>query len=420
MAKKVLKILSVLLGSAVFTAHNADDAALAAPAEFVEKKLNIVDKPFITGRYKYTVRSGDTLNSILRKHKIKSEDASKISSKVSKKVNIKKLRAGDEIEVVINYDRKFQSHLSRISFKLDSNDISILKTAEKEFTTKIQPLTTDIKIVRKRGTVKTNIDALARSQGIPANILLSFVNALKHEVNFKKDIRKNSEIEVLYEQYVDAAGDKIKDGDLLYASLVNSGKEKEIYRFSPTGRSVDAKYYNSTGNLMAKKSSNMFEPPLKKMYITSRFGMRKHPIYKVRKMHKGVDFRGKTGTPVYATAAGKVDRKTRMRGYGNYLRVDHANGYKSAYAHLHKFARGLKKGDYVKKGELIAYVGNTGASTGPHLHFEIIKGKKHINPMQAIKLPVDRSLKGKKLALFKRSKKKIDNMLTEAVALNSN
>jgi murein DD-endopeptidase MepM/ murein hydrolase activator NlpD len=203
-------------------------------------------------------------------------------------------------------------------------------------------------------------------------------------------------------------------GKILYASLVTSGKTHALYRFtSPVDGSID--YYDERGQ-SAKKF--LMRTPVDGARLSSGYGMRFHPILGYSKMHKGVDFAAPRGTPVMAAGQGTVDYASRYGSYGNYIRISHGNGYKTAYAHLNSFARGIKKGAHVRQGQIIGYVGTTGRSTGPHLHYEVLVANKQVNPM-SIRVPTGRKLAGSELASFAAARTAIGTEMAAATVLSS-
>lgn len=249
-----------------------------------------------------------------------------------------------------------------------------------------------------------------RRNGIPDDILLQMVRIHAYDVDFKHPAQSGDAFEVFYVAD-DAEGNISSKAMILYSAIVVDGEIKRFYRFrSPDDGRVD--YYDRTG-----KSAKTFliRKPINGGVLRSGFGMRKHPILGSKRMHTGVDWAARTGTPIVAASDGVVEKAQRMRGYGNYTLIRHANGYKSAYAHQARFAKGLKKGMKVKQGQVIGYVGSTGLSTGPHLHYEVILNGRFVNPMR-LRMPRGRILQGDMKEAFKKEKKRIIDMMEQSPA----
>ena len=251
--------------------------------------------------------------------------------------------------------------------------------------------------------IKKSLYLAARNQGIPDNIIVDMMRIHAYDVDFQREVRVGDSFEVFY-------GDentlkRSNSNTVLFSSLTTSGNTKNYYRFkTPDDNIVD--YYDDSGRSARKF---LMRTPLNGARISSGFGMRRHPILGYTMMHKGVDFAAARGTPIKAAGNGIIEQKGGARGYGNYIRIRHANGYKTAYAHMLRYAPGIKKGKRVRQGQIIGYVGSTGRSTGNHLHYEVWVNGKAVNPMK-VKVPTGRQLTGKMLALFNKQKLKIDSL----------
>jgi murein DD-endopeptidase MepM/ murein hydrolase activator NlpD len=231
--------------------------------------------------------------------------------------------------------------------------------------------------------------------------MMEAIKAYSYDVDFQRDIRNGNNFEVVYETYVDDKGQFVREGDMLFASLLVNGEELKIFRFTtPDG---DTDYYTEDGHSVKKA---LLRTPINGARISSGFGMRRHPVLGYSRMHKGVDFAAPRGTPVYAAGDGTIDMIGRRGGYGNYVRIRHNPEYSTAYAHLYKFANGMKRGRHVKQGQVIAYSGSTGVSTGPHLHYEVLIAGRQVNPNK-VKMTPGRKLDKRELATFNDAKKKM-------------
>ena len=245
-----------------------------------------------------------------------------------------------------------------------------------------------------KALIKTSLYGSAARAGIPASVVAELIRIYSYEVDFQRDIREGDKLEVLFETYETEDGEFARYGNVLYANLMVEGRSIPIYRYEPKDGRAD--YYTADGLSIRK---TLMKTPIDGARITSGFGMRRHPILGYNKMHKGMDFAASIGTPIYAAGDGTVEFAGRKGAYGNYVAIKHNSTLKSAYAHMHKFAKGLRNGQKVEQGQVIGYVGTTGRSTGPHLHFEVIQGGRQINPAN-LKL-TGQKLAGKELERFK-------------------
>lgn len=237
------------------------------------------------------------------------------------------------------------------------------------------------------GTVETSlyVDALARGAGDQQVVDLASVFA--YDVDFQREIHPGDKFEFVYEAVTDERGNPLRAGNLIYAALDGRVAKKGFYRFTPEDTG-ETDYFQANGESATRF---LMKTPINGARLSSSFGMRRHPISGFTRLHKGTDFAAPTGTPVYAAGHGTVERASRYGGYGNYVRIRHANGYKTAYAHLSRYGRGVRAGTRVRQGQVIGYVGSTGASTGPHLHYEVYIDGKPVNAMR-LKLPTGRKL----------------------------
>jgi murein DD-endopeptidase MepM/ murein hydrolase activator NlpD len=211
--------------------------------------------------------------------------------------------------------------------------------------------------------------------GVPDKVTVQFSQIYEHSVDFQRDIQPGDAFTMAFELYRDAKGNPLKAGDLLYTSFSPRGKTASFYLY--TNKAGGENYYDAKGKSAKRK---LMRTPINGARLSSGFGRRRHPISGYRKNHNGVDFAARSGTPIMAAGVGTIERASRWSTYGNYVRIRHSDGYKTAYAHMKGFARGIKKGARVRQGQIIGYVGTTGASTGPHLHYEVHKRGRKINP----------------------------------------
>jgi murein DD-endopeptidase MepM/ murein hydrolase activator NlpD len=238
--------------------------------------------------------------------------------------------------------------------------------------------------------------------GASQKALAELIRIFSFDVDFQRDIRKNDRFQMYYELYYTEDGRLARTGDIIYASMTLSGSQYSLYRFEDADGEVD--YYNEKGQGVRKA---LLRTPINGARLSSGFGMRRHPVLGYSKMHKGVDFAAPPGTPIYAAGDGIVEKAGPFSSYGNYVRIRHNSEFKTAYAHMQGFAKGIKAGTRVKQGQVIGYVGTTGRSTGPHLHYEMLRADAQVNPLQ-VRFPSGKTLEGKELALFKQEREQID------------
>ncbi len=253
------------------------------------------------------------------------------------------------------------------------------------------------------GAIETSIYDVALKQGANDQQVVDFANIFAYDVDFQREIRAGDTFEITYETFRNERGEMVKNGDVIYAEIDGQRVKRRFYRFTTADDGV-TDYYDENGKAARKF---LMKTPINGARLSSSFGARRHPVLGYTKMHKGTDFAAPRGTPVYAAGNGIIERASRYGSFGNYIRIRHANGYQTAYAHLNGYARGIKSGRSVKQGQVIGYVGTTGRSTGPHLHYEVLVNGKHRDAMR-LKLPTGRTLEGKILSDFQAEKARID------------
>ena len=269
------------------------------------------------------------------------------------------------------------------------------------------------KIIFKEGKISQSLYRSAIKSNILPNIIVEFARIYGFQVDFQRDIRKNDAYQIIYEIFQDEDGKIFETGKIIFANLILSGQENSLYLF--VDKKKNEEHYDLNGKSVRKA---LMKTPINGARLSSSFGMRKHPILGFNKMHKGTDFAAKEGTPIMASGDGKIIRARWCGGGGNCVKIKHNSTYSTVYAHLSKFASGIKEGVRVKQGRIIGYVGSTGMSTGPHLHYEVIENKKKINS-QKLKLPSGKTLSGENRKLFEVAKIKIDVLKSELI-LSSN
>jgi murein DD-endopeptidase MepM/ murein hydrolase activator NlpD len=264
------------------------------------------------------------------------------------------------------------------------------------------------KIIFKEGKILQNLYRTAVDLNVQPNIIVEFARIYGFQVDFQRDIRKNDNFQIMYEVFEDDNGKVFETGIIIFADLRLSGVKNAFYYFDKKGSEG---HYDKSGKSVKKA---LMKTPINGARLSSSFGMRKHPIDGYNKMHKGTDFAAPMGTPIMASGDGVIIRARWCGGGGNCVKIKHNSTYKTVYAHMKSFGRGIREGIRVKQGQIIGYVGSTGNSTGPHLHYEVIENNKKINS-QKLKLPSGKTLKNKERKLFEVEKIKLDVLKSELI-----
>ena len=277
-----------------------------------------------------------------------------------------------------------------------------------KFNEEVLVLKLNKKIIYSENIILQSLYKAATDQNIPPNTIIEFARIYGFQVDFQRDIRKGDKFQIMYEVYIDNKDKIIQTGEILFANLKLSGQDNSLYYFDK--KDVQG-HYNKNGKSVQKA---LMKTPINGARLSSSFGMRKHPIDGFNKMHRGTDFAAPKGTPIMASGNGIVKKAGWCGGGGNCVKIKHNSTYETVYAHMSKFARGIKKGVRVKQGQTIGYVGSTGKSTGPHLHYEVIVNGKRVNS-QKLKLPSGKILKGKDRELFETNKIKLNVLKSEKI-----
>tara|TARA_Y100000590_G_C15617914_1_gene976464 strand:- start:35 stop:1336 length:1302 start_codon:yes stop_codon:yes gene_type:complete len=313
----------------------------------------------------------------------------KIINEIQKHFDLRYLKAGQNIYLYNNHN----NILEKIKLPIEKNINLNVIIRDKIYVKKIN-LKSDIEVQSKEYLINDSLYEDGINNNIPLEILSELIKLYSFDLDFQRDIKKNTKVSISYESVFIEDREDNYYGDIIYALIKIGKNELEYFKFITDDGYVD--YFNKKGENVKKA---LLKTPLDGAKLSSGFGMRKHPISGFNKMHKGVDFAAPLGTPVYAGGNGTIEMAGRNGGYGNYIRIRHNNEYKTAYAHLSSFKKGISKGIRVNQGDIIGYVGNTGNSTGPHLHYEIIYQNKQINPLK-LKLPSGKKLKNEELERF--------------------
>lgn len=361
------------------------------------------------------VRRGDTLMELLVDSGVQRGEAHNAITALSEVFSPRKLKIGQVVRLAMlpigsgatTADDAPDQTLRLVSLGLTANpeeDVLVARQADDSFAARVEARPLTSRISAYSGTIETSLFEAARAEGMPAETVVQLIRLFSFDVDFQREIQPGDRFEVLYDGFYDQNGDLAKIGPLTYAAMELSGKRLELYHFVLPDGSDD--HFDPKGRSVRRA---LLKTPVDGARISSGYGMRKHPIQGYTKMHRGVDFAAPRGTPVYAAGKGVIERIGRNGGYGNYVRIRHNSTYKTAYAHLNNYAKGMKRGVRVNQGQIIGYVGTTGRSTGPHLHYEILVNNKQVNPLK-VKLPSGKSLRAGDLEAFLQARAEIDRL----------
>jgi len=358
-------------------------------------------------KYNHKIKSGETFDKILSGYSIEKEEIIAIKESLLKKFNINKLNTNQKIQIILDQtNNKIKEFIFQIS---NTEKIYLSKNSEEEkFNEKILTVKLDKKIVYKENIILQSLYKAATDQNIPPNTIIEFARIYGFQVDFQRDIRKEDKFQIMYEVFIDKNNKVIETGEILFANLNLSGQDNSLYYFDK--ENVEG-HYDKNGKSVQKA---LMKTPINGARLSSSFGMRKHPIDGFNKMHRGTDFAAPKGTPIMASGNGIIKKAGWCGGGGNCVKIKHNSTYETVYAHMSKFARGIKKGVRVKQGQTIGYVGSTGKSTGPHLHYEVIVNGKKVNS-QKLKLPSGKILKGKNREIFETNKIKLNVLKSEKI-----
>jgi len=358
-------------------------------------------------KIRHKISAGETFDKILNKYSIDKDEIELIKKSLSKNLNLNKLNTKQIIKFSLD---KTNNKIKEFTFKISSTEkIYLTKSVENEkFNQEIQSIKLDKKILYKENVILQSLYSAASNKNIPANTIVEFARIYGFQVDFQRDIRKKDKFQIMYEVFLDENKNIIETGNILFANLKLSGQDNSLYYFDKEGSEG---HYDKNGKSIQKA---LMKTPINGARLSSSFGMRKHPIDGFNKMHRGTDFAAPKGTPIMASGNGIVKKVGWCGGGGNCVKIKHNSTYQTVYAHMSKFARGIKNGIRVKQGQIIGYVGSTGKSTGPHLHYEVIVNGKKVNS-QKLKLPSGKILKGKERRLFETSKIKLDVLKSEKI-----
>ena len=352
----------------------------------------------------YSIKKNDTIEKILKKFDIREEDIKNISVKLKQK-KLSNIYSGRKLDLVLKDLGNNSNTVINLLYPINNTSSIEVRKFKDDYNIKENILKLYRKEIVVKNKISNNLYNAAIEVQIEPNIIIEFARIFGFEVDFQRDIRKEDWFEIYYEKFEDDNG-KVRDtGKIIYASMYVNGEEINLYNFKFND---EEEYYDIKGKSITK---SLMKTPINGARLSSSFGMRKHPILGYNKMHRGTDFAAPSGTPIMASGSGTITRARWCGGGGNCIKIKHNSTYETIYAHMKSFAKGIKEGRKVRQGQIIGYVGSTGLSTGPHLHYEVVVNGKKVNS-QKLKLPSGKILKGKARELFELERIKIDLKLS--------
>ena len=356
----------------------------------------------------YLINSGETFEGLLSELSINEKEKKNILNFIIK--NKVKFNLYENQKITFYLDNLNEKKIIKIKIPVNKKRDLVLSRNNDETLFNVTEIAKELSLNRvyKENFIKSSLYKSATDKNIHPNIIIQFAQIYGFQVDFQRDIRKNDKFQIMYEIFLNEKNEIIETGEILYANLKLSGLDNDLYFFDNKGSEG---HYDKNGKSVKKA---LMKTPINGARLSSPFGMRKHPIDGYNKMHKGTDFAAPMGTPIMASGDGVIKKAGWCGGGGNCVKIKHNSTYQTVYAHMSKFARGIKPGVRVKQGQTIGYVGSTGKSTGPHLHYEVIVNGKKVNS-QKLKLPSGKILKGKERKLFETKKIKLDVLKSEKI-----
>ena len=376
-------------------------------AQYISKNITF-DLPTKTITTLYEVKGGQTLMAILSSEGVKRTNAYQSIKALRKNFDPRDLQKGTNIHLYFKelegdkkifdgFELKFSASQS-ILVRPDANQIFLPQQVNRSLT---------VTNLRINGKIRSSLYVDAKKSGLAPEVIVEAIRLFSWDVDFQRDIHPGDSYDILVSRRYLPDGTFVEWGDIKSAGLTLKGVTKRIYRFKNNKGEIE--YFNKRG---VSTQKTLMKTPIDGARLSSRYGRRKHPILRYTKIHRGIDFAAPIGTPIYAAGNGKVVFVGRKGAYGKYIRIRHNSRYSTAYAHLSRYRKGIRRGKRVKQGQIIGYVGSTGRSTGPHLHYEVLVMGKQINPLK-MKLPPGRKLKGNELVSFKRTRNEIDLLIKQ-------
>lgn len=393
------------------TKGNGADAKAATAADTAEQQVAFVPPPPKNVEHAVTAHSGDTFMKLLLDASVSRTEAYGAITAMRAVYDPRDLRPGQSLTAHFetsdaDQDKRFLG----VSFRPSVEQI--VKVDRKEdgsFEANLIERELDHRVAHLGGTIDASLYTAATRTGLPATVVAEMIRLFSWDVDFQRDIRPGDTFNVLVERSHLKSGKIARWGDVLYADMTVSGKTQRYFRFESKTRKgrTNVGYFDEKGRSARKP---LLKTPVDGARLSSGFGRRRHPILGYTRMHRGVDFAAPIGTPIYAAGNGTVERVGRNGGYGRYIRIRHNSRYATAYGHMRRYARGMHRGKRVRQGQVIGYVGSSGRSTGPHLHYEVLANGRQVNPLR-LRLPSGRRLRGRELASFQAMRTYLDRRL---------
>jgi len=420
--KKIITLSGIVITllTLIIISYKSDDRKIQKTniVKTINQNSDIVNfKKFLLSQIKspylninYEISPGDTIQKILKKYKVKNREIQIVINEYKKFGKSNQLSVGKKIAIIIEKNTKGDNSVIKFSIPITkSTTIEITKNEENKLISKKIITKLYKKKVLSENIIKNNLYSSAVKAKINPETIIEFARIFGFEIDFQRDIRKNDYFKIVYEKYFDESGKFIRSGSILYAHMSVNGREISLYKF---GNDKGYGYFDINGKSVEKA---LMKTPINGARLSSPFGMRKHPILGYNKKHLGTDFAAPLGTPIMASGSGTITRAKWCGGGGNCIKIKHNSTYETVYAHMQSFAKGMKVGKKVRQGQIIGYVGSTGMSTGPHLHYEVIVNGKKVNS-QTLKLPSGKVLKNEERKLFEIHRIKTDVLIAELIA----
>ena len=375
----------------------------------------VEERDFPPPKFTSVIKIGkrDTLGLILKKQDVAATEMAAALKALSKVYALRSIQPGQKIlvELVPKNTTPKINILEKLVIRPNVyNEISVTRSGHGVFTVSKRKFAVNRKLSKSIGVIDSNLYLAATKAGVPAPVLMNLIRIFSWDVDFQRGIRAGDKFEVLFEALYTDSGDFIRYGNILYGNLILQGNSNPLYRFKTGKGLID--YFDKKGQ-SARKA--LLKTPVNGARLTSGFGKRRHPILGYNKMHRGIDFAAPRGTPIYAAGDGVVVRRSRYGAYGKYIKIRHNSNYATAYAHLKNYNKRVRVGRRVRQGQIIGYVGSTGRSTGPHLHYEVLRNSKRVNPLR-VKMPSGIKLVRQDLKVFLSARKVIDKKYASIIA----
>lgn len=419
-AEKGLAAFGVMAGAAVLglglawnaglfsgaaNAAAAENAAVREEAARRAEHLAFTEVYLAHEEREFRVGNGETLAGLLMRAGASNDETNAALASIDDVYNPRRLRPGQPVSLF--FDRRSgDARLTGVAFRSEPGaSVTANRTTTGGFAAREVLMPVTFEIARIAAPVETSLYASALQLGATDREVAALADAFAYDVDFQRDVRPGDDFEIIFERYYDDEGNTVRTGNMLFVSLESGRGSRAFYSFIAPGDS-QPDWYDADG-----KSARRFlmKTPINGARLSSGFGMRRHPILGYSRMHRGTDFAAPTGTPILAAGDGVIVRAGPFSSFGNYIRIRHANGYETAYAHMSRFGRGMRAGARVRQGQVIGYVGTTGRSTGPHLHYEVMLRGRQMNPM-TLRVANGRNLEGRALELFMIERERIDSI----------